>query len=122
MPLCRKNKRGCGIAGGDDPLAGFKSTREPDRGDVVYFIRTQPSEQRLLAEMGRLGQAFEAAIAIDHLIFRPFDCVVEQQKMTQFRQIVALCVYRLPELRRLFEAGDDEGDAASGEASERLRQ
>ncbi|MCS3760285.1 hypothetical protein GGE24_001139 [Bradyrhizobium centrosematis] len=61
------------IARGDDLRAGLKGPDRADRGEIRQLFFVEAFEQRLLGKLGGLVEIDRAAIAVDNLVFRPFD-------------------------------------------------
>ena len=59
-----------------------------ERGEIGQFLVRQPRQQRLFGKFGRLEEIDRAAIAIDHLVFGPFDRGIEQIEVADVGEAV----------------------------------
>ena len=69
----QEEQRGGGIAGGNDLFAGLIGLDAAKRRQIDQFLVRQSRQQRLFGQFGRFEKIDRPAMAIDHLVFGPFD-------------------------------------------------
>ena len=71
------------------------------------FLRRQTRQQRLLREIGGFPDLHVAAVAVDDLILRPLDRLVEQFEISHLRNVFDHQAERVPGRGITFDAGQD---------------
>ena len=82
-PAAEEEQRGRGVAGSDDLLAGSIVPDRTKRSESGKFFAGKARQQRLLGKCGHIAEIDRSAVAINHLVFGPFDRGIEQIEVAQ---------------------------------------
>ena len=115
-----EEQRGGGITRGDDLFARLIRSDRRERRQLSQFLIRQPRQQRLFGQFRGLEEIDRAAMAKNHLVFRPFDRGIEQEIVPHVREIAGLVGDRLPLRLGPLDSGHDHRDMIGRQFAEFL--